>query len=76
MAKFRLNLAVAPGDERIQTGYEQIQENANCEEAIGDYMYWLIQEGFEDDDVAGRILCDAEDTGRGSQGCGSDTASC
>ena len=58
--KFRLNLAVSPGDDRVELGYEQIVTAADSREAIADYVYWLLCEGLKEEDMKGRVLCDPD----------------
>ena len=61
MQEFTLNLADKDGSESVQTGYEQTFSAENEEEALVLYLVWLMEGGFEQEEIECRILCDLAD---------------
>jgi hypothetical protein len=58
--RYVLNLSAQAGDERVATGWEQEIEAATAAEAIDLYRTWLLEGGFDEEEIDGRILCDGE----------------
>lgn len=58
MTTYRMNLAIADADERVQTGYQQDIDGVSRDEAVDLYRIWLLESGWEQDALEGRILID------------------
>ena len=61
MQDFTLNLADKAGSKSVATGYEATFPAETEEEARDLYLGWLIDSGFDQSEIEGRILSDLAD---------------